>query len=203
MSRITTETQLREIYAPPNGRSVRKDLDRLDRHCRRFIELSPFFVLATANAEGHADASPRGGPPGFVHVEDERTLVIPDHPGNNRLDNMRNLLERPEVGLIFLIPGVDETLRVNGSAEIRDDPELRSQVAIDGKSPKTVLQVTVRETFLHCAKALMRSRLWDVEAQVDRSALPTMGEMLKDHVGSNDPPETQEAMRARYRAGLY
>lgn len=156
-----------------------------------------------ANAEGHADASPRGGPPGFVHVKDDRTLVIPDHPGNNRLDNMKNLLERPEVGLIFLIPGVDETPRVNGAAGIRDDPEFRTRVAIVGKSPKAVLKVALREAFLHCAKALMRSRLWGPGAQVERSVLPTMGEMLKDHVGSNDPPETEEAMRARYRVGLY
>ena len=203
MSRITTQAQLRQIYAQPNARAVKKQLDSLDTHCRRFLELSPFFVLSSANAQGHADASPRGGPPGFVHVVDERTLLIPDHPGNNRLDHMTNLLERPEVGMVFLIPGVDETLRVNGTAEIRDDEDLRTRVATNGKLPKTVLRVTVREAYLHCAKALMRSRIWDPDAQVDRSVLPTLGEMLKDQMGSSDPPEAEEAMRARYRAGLY
>lgn len=203
MSKIATEEQLRDLYAAPNGRSVRKELDHLDRHCRRFIELSPFFVLATADARGRADASPRGGPPGFVHVADDRTLIVPDHPGNNRLDNFTNLLERPGVGMLFLIPGIDETLRVNGVAEIRDDPELRARVSLNGKEPKAVLQITVHEAYLHCAKAFMRSRLWDPDAQVERSALPTLGQMLKDQIGSSGPAETEKAMRDRYRKALY
>jgi uncharacterized protein len=203
MSHVSTREQLREVYASPGERAVRKELDHLDRHCRRFLELSPFFVLATSNARGHADASPRGGPPGFVHVADDTTLVIPDHPGNNRLDNLENLLERPEVGLLFLIPGVDETLRVNGPVEIRTDPELRERVATGGKTPKAVLVVTVRQAFLHCAKAFMRSRLWHPEARVERSELPTLGEMLKDQLRSSGPAETRQEMLERYRKALY
>lgn len=203
MSHIKTREALRDLYAQPGDRAVRKDIGHLDRHCRRFLELSPFLVLATSNAEGHADASPRGGEPGFVHVVDETTLVVPDHPGNNRLDNLENLIERPEVGMLFLIPGVDETLRVNGSVEIRDDPELREQMATNGKVPKTVLLVRVRQAFLHCAKAFIRSRLWDPDALVDRSELPTLGEMLKDQLDQPGPAETREEMLARYSKSLY
>src|SRR5690348_17011783 len=124
VSAITTEEALRALHHPPKDRTVRKQLDHLDRHCRRFIELSPFVVLATGGAEGRLDASPRGGEPGFVEVADDRTLHLPDRPGNNRLDSLTNLTERAEVGLLFMIPGVDETLRVNGAAELRTDPEL-------------------------------------------------------------------------------
>lgn len=195
---------LRERYPDTLERSLRKQLDHVDRHCRRFIELSPFFVLASAGPDGTADASPRGGPPGFVHVDDEHTLLVPDWPGNNRLDSMTNLVSAPGVGLLFMIPGVDETLRVNGTVEISDDEALRGRFAADERRmPRTVLVVTMSEAYLHCAKALMRSRLWDPESQVPRDALPTMGEMMRDHIGSTDEPESQEAMVARYREILY
>jgi len=201
MSAITSEAALRALHAPATARAVRKELDRLDAHCRRFIALSPFLVLASADGEGRMDATPRGGDPGFVEVADDRTLLLPDRPGNNRLDSLTNLTERPEVGLLFMVPGVDETLRVNGTAELRTDADLRQRFQVSKRSPAVVLRITVREAYLHCAKALMRSRLWDPEARIDRSDLPTMGEMMRDQVGS--AAESQEAMVARYRTQLY
>jgi len=204
MTAIREEAALRERYNEPLERSLRKQLDHLDDHCRRFIELSPFFVLASAGADGSADASPRGGPPGFVRVENDRTLLVPGWPGNNRLDSLTNLVSSPGVGLLFMVPGVDETLRVNGTVELSDDETLRDRFASDGRgAPRTVLVVTVHDAYLHCAKALMRSRLWDPEARVPRDTLPTMGEMLHDHIGSGEEPESQEAMVARYREILY
>lgn len=204
MSGVRDSQRLRGHYPAALERSLSKQLDHIDAHCRRFIELAPFFVLASAGTDGTADASPRGGPPGFVVVDDERTLLVPDWPGNNRLDSMTNLVSAPGVGLLFMIPGVDETLRVNGTVEISADEDLRGRFVVDSRgAPRTVLVVTVREAYLHCAKALMRSRLWDPDARVPRDALPTMGEMMRDHIGSNDEPESQEAMVARYREILY
>jgi uncharacterized protein len=201
---IDETAALRARYADATERSLRKQLDHLDRHCRRFIELSPFFVLATAGPDGTADASPRGGPPGFVRSDDEHTLLVPDWPGNNRLDSLTNLVSNPGVGLLFVVPGVDETLRVNGTAAVSSDEALREQFADDGKrAPATVLVVTVQDAYLHCAKALMRSRLWDPDAQVSRDVLPTMGEMLRDQIRSAEEPESQEEMVARYRQVLY
>lgn len=202
MSAITTEEALRALHRPPKDRAVRKQLDRLDGHCRRFVSLSPFVVMATADAEGRVDASPRGGDPGFVEVADDRTLLLPDRPGNNRLDSLTNLTERPEVGLLFMIPGVDETLRVNGVAELSTDPELTGRFQAGTRPPAVILRITVREAYLHCAKALMRSRLWDPAAQIDRTALPTMGQMMRDQAGSG-PDESQTEMVARYRTELY
>jgi PPOX class probable FMN-dependent enzyme len=203
MPAITNPEALREIYRTPGDLVRRKQLDHIDAHSRRLIELSPFLVMATSGRDGMADATPRGGEPGFVHVPDERTLLIPDRPGNNRLDTLENLVVTPEVGLLFLVPGVDETLRVNGSVEIRDDDELREAFDVDGRLPAIVMRVAVREVYLHCAKALMRSRLWDPEAQIDRSSLPSLGQMLRDQIGNEVTPEPQESMVARYRTQLY
>lgn len=202
MSNIKDVASLRALYGPMGERSARKQLDRLDRHCRRFVELSPFVLLSTTGADGLGDVTPRGDAPGFVAVEDDRTLLIPDRPGNNRLDSLTNILERPGVGLLFLVPGVDETLRVNGTAEIHADPALLARFAVDGKLPRTVLKIAVREAYLHCAKAFMRSRLWDPAVQVDRSTLPSMGEMLRDQLSLSEG-ETQAEMLRRYEATLY
>jgi uncharacterized protein len=204
MTTVHDQEGLRACYPPTLERSLQKQLDHVDRHCRRFIELSPFFVLASAGPDGTADASPRGGPPGFVLVHDEQTLLVPDWPGNNRLDSLSNLVANPGVGLLFMVPGVDETLRINGTVEISIDPSLCDRFATEGKkAPRAVLVVTVHDAYLHCAKALMRSRLWDPEAQVPREALPTMGEMMRDHIGSNEEPESQATMVERYREILY
>ncbi len=201
--KITDPEALRALYGPAGDRSLAKQLDRLDVHCRRFVELSPFVLLATSGPDGLCDVTPRGDAPGFVGVEDERTLLMPDRPGNNRLDSLMNVLARPGVGLLFLVPGVDETLRVNGEAEIRDDPALADRFAISGRRPRTVLRVHVREAYLHCGKAFMRSRLWDPAAQVDRAALPSMGEMMRDQIAGLDRAESQDEMVERYKETLY
>jgi uncharacterized protein len=202
MSVVASHEELRRLYKQPKERTLRKELDHLDAHCRRFISVSPFVVLATTNPDGTADATPRGGDPGWVVVEDDRTLLLPDRPGNNRLDSLANVVANPGVGLLFLIPGVDETLRVNGTAAIHDDEALRARFT-EGRPPATVLAVTVREAYLHCAKALMRSRLWDQAAQIERTELPTLGQMINDQVGSTEPAESQAEMLERYKEELY
>lgn len=202
MARITSLDELRRIYGEPRERSRRKTLPALDRHCRRFIELSPFLALGTFGPDGRADVSPRGDAPGFVRITDDGALLIPDRPGNNRLDNLTNLLANPSVGLLFLIPGFDETLRVNGSAAIHDDAELLDLFAVNEHRPATVLRVGVSEAYFHCGKAMMRSRLWDSSFQVDRSLLPSLGEILRDQL-SLETAESQAEMIRRYRETLY
>jgi uncharacterized protein len=202
VSAIEDRQRLREVYDPARGRAVTKELAALDRHCRAFIALSPFVVVASGAANGHYDASPRGGDPGFVHVRDEATLLIPDSPGNNRLDTLENILSTGKVGLLFLVPGFDETLRVNGDARIVEDVAALSAFAGWKRPPKSAIEVTVAQAYLHCAKAFMRSKLWDPASRVDRSALPPMGVMLRDQTGSTDPIESQEAMIERYKALL-
>jgi len=199
---VDTLQSLRALYPAPKERALRKELDRLDPHCRRFIELSPFVVLASANAEGSMDASPRGGTPGFVKAPDEHTLLIPDAPGNHRLDTLENIAATGRLGLLFMIPGVDETLRVNGKAVLSTDPSLIEQAADERRRPVVVIQVQVEQAYLHCAKAFMRSRLWSPQAQVERSVLPTMGRMISEQTSLAGTDETQEQMLARYQADL-
>ncbi len=203
MSKIESVEHLRRVYKPALGRSVEKQLDHLDPHCQKFISLSPFLVIGTQGIENLGDVAPRGDRPGFVAVKDANTVLIPDRPGNNRLDNYSNILENPKVSLVFLIPGVNETLRINGIAEIRDDADLLEMFSVGGKLPVTVLKVTVLEAYLHCAKALMRSKLWAPEAKVDRSVLPSMGQMIKDQTNAEGPLESQTVMEARYEKILY
>lgn len=198
---IESVEALRALFAAPGERTARKQLNRLDRHCRRFVSLSPFVVIATSNGNG-LDASPRGGSPGFVTIADDTTLHIPDSPGNNRLDSLANIVTTSKIGLLFMIPGVDETLRVNGSARVTVDAEILQQFHAMRRPPKVVIEVTVEEAYLHCAKALMRSNLWADSARIDRTELPTMGEMLADQLGSPLAPETQDEMLARYRKDL-
>ena len=202
MAAIRSIDALRSRYGRPSERAVRKQLDRLDAHCRRFVELSPFVLLASSARTGQADVSPRGGAPGFVKILDDRTLAIPDSPGNNRLDSLSNIVENPQVALLFLVPGIDEVMRVNGTAEVLDDEALRAGLAARGRTPATVIRVAVRDTYLHCAKAVMRARLWHEDSKVERSTLPSLGQMLKDQIGSTAPAETQEEMVARYEATL-
>lgn len=198
---IDTLAALRALYAAPAERAVRKQLALLDPHCRRFIALSPFVVLASSNAAGALDASPRGGAPGFIQALDEHTLLIPDAPGNNRLDSLENVLGNPQVGLLFMIPGVDETLRVNGHA-VLSCAEADLVRCTAGRRPKLAIRLSVDEAYLHCAKALMRSKLWHDGSRIERTLLPTIGEMINAQTGSTAPAETQAQMLQRYAADL-
>jgi len=201
---LDTLAKLRQVYRPPAARAGLKVLDHLDLHCRKFIALSPFYVISSARADGRADASPRGDPPGsLAHVLDARTLLLPDRPGNRQVDTLLNLLERPYVGLVFFVPGLTETLRVNGRAQMSTQAELLQPLAIKGKLPISVLKVTVEEAFLHCAKALIRARLWEPDAQVERSCFPTYGRVLADQIAGADAAEIDAGEEASARTELY
>lgn len=199
---IETKDTLRALYPPAKERSVKKQLARLDKHCLRFVALSPFVVLASGSDANRYDASPRGGDPGFILAPDGATLLIPDAPGNNRLDTLENIIATGRIGLLFLIPGVDETLRVNGRARLSDEPALLAKFSGEKRTPKLVIEVKVEDVYLHCAKALMRSKLWDAGSKVERAVLPTMGQMLNDQTGIQVPAETQEQMAERYKPDL-
>lgn len=199
---IRNEAQLRHLYGTPSDRAVRKELRALDAHCRTFIAHSPFVVLGTSGADGSMDVSPKGDAPGFVAVLDDRTLLVPDRPGNNRLDGLRNVTENPHVGLLFMIPGVNETLRVNGRARITTDEALLAPLAVRGRVPATGLVVAVEEVFLHCAKAFIRARLWDPATQVERATLPSMGRMLADQTGT-DVAESERMTEDSIKNRLY
>lgn len=204
MPRITTQAQLRNLYGPAHDRAVKKQLDYLHAHSRRFIALSPFCALSSMGADGRADVSPRGEKPGFVHVLDDHTLAIPDRPGNNRLDTLTNIIANPNVGLMFLVPGINEMLRVNGTAELRDDEALKARFAVNERAPRLVIVVSVQEAYIHCAKAIMRSSLWDEATRIERAALPSIGEVLRDQIGAAaGPVEPEHAMLERYKSVLY
>jgi PPOX class probable FMN-dependent enzyme len=192
---IETEGQLRELVPAPAASSapVRKQIDRLDEHCRDFIARSPFFVLATAGANGDCDVSPRGGPPGFVQVLDERRLVVPEYPGNRRADSHRNLLENPRAAMLFAIPGLRETLRVAGRACLTRDERLLASLGVDGRKPKLGIGLEVEEAFIHCAKAFIRSNLWEPDSWPQE--LPSASAILRDHVDL--PDLTTEDVAAR------
>jgi PPOX class probable FMN-dependent enzyme len=196
---------LRALYGEPSIFGARKVMARLDVHARRFVSLSPFLCISSAAGDGRADVSPRGDAPGFVHVLDERTLVIPDRPGNNRLDTMQNLLGNPHVGLLFLIPGRDEVLRMNGTASIAREPELLERLAAQGKLPKAALRVRVDEVFLHCGKAIKRARLWDPKSFVGDDALPSLGRMLAEQIAAAELPveEAERRIAESYRTRMY
>ena len=202
MSEIASIEALRALYAMPQERALKKQIAALDAHCRRFIEFSPFVVLATTDRTHNLDASPRGGAPGYVKVDSEGALLIPDSPGNNRLDSLENIIATGRVGLLFLIPGFDETLRVNGTAVLSRSEHDIALCADARRTPKLVIRVAVEAAYLHCAKAFMRSRLWSADALVARSVLPTAGKMISDQTGIVVAPETQEAMARRYAPDL-
>ena len=183
--------------------AARKVLPALDRHCRAFIALSPFLVLASSDADGRADASPRGDPPGFVQVLDDRTLLLPDRPGNNRVDSFANILDAPGIGLIFFVPGIDETLRVNGTARLLTDSDALAGTSVAGKTPRTGLVIGVEEVFFHCAKALRRARLWDPAAQVERSTFPSLGRILAEQTRVFSVEEAERRTEDAYRTKIY
>jgi hypothetical protein len=199
---ITSLAALRQLYASPQERAVKKQITALDEHCRRFIALSPFLILATSDPAHHLDASPRGGPPGFAKVTADGALLIPDAPGNNRLDSFENIVNTGRAGLLFLIPGFDETLRVNGRASLSRAERDIALCTDERRAPKLVVRIEVEAAYLHCAKAFMRSRLWEPQARVERSTLPTAGKMISDQTGIHVPAETQAEMARRYAPDL-
>jgi PPOX class probable FMN-dependent enzyme len=202
LSFVTDEASLRALHHQPMSRATDKVLNALDVHCRRIIALSPFCVVATQGPEG-ADISPRGDPAGFVHVLDERTLLLPDRVGNNRLDAMTNLLVNPCIGLLFLVPGMNETLRINGTGRITDDARLLVPCAVNNRAPKVAIVVAIEEAFLHCAKALVRSALWDPTRHIERASLPTYAQMLLDHVKGLTQEENERQTEVMAERGLY
>ena len=183
---LTTEQELRDLIGTPGARSLQKERRVLDEHDRAFIACSPFLVLATSGADGRCDVSPKGDAPGFVQVLDERRLVIPERPGNKRLDGMLNLLANPHVGLIFMVPGREETLRVNGKAWITRDRQLLERCVAQGKVPLVAIGVEVEQCFLHCPKAFIRSRLWHRDSWPAAEALPSMACVLFDQIRPGD-----------------
>ena len=201
---IDSVAKLRAVYRPPRARSGLKVLDHLDVHCRNFLALSPLCVIGSSRADGRADASPRGDLPGsLAHVLDDRTLLLPDRPGNRQLDTLTNLVERPYVGLVFFVPGLNETLRINGRVEIVTDQEHLAPLAVRGRLPILALKVTVEEAYLHCAKALIRARVWEPEARVERSRFPTYGQVLADQIAGADAAEIDADSAKSARTDLY
>jgi len=203
MHQITTLDQLDSLYGEPVPAALIKEIDYISEHYQAFIDKAPFVVMATVGPEG-LDCSPRGDPPGFVRVRDPKTVLIPDRRGNNRIDSLRNIVRDPRISLLFMIPGIGNTLRINGYAEISTDPELLASFSFNGKLPRTVLVVTVVRVYTQCPKALVRSRLWSPEAQVARSELPSAGEML-EHLsrGRIDGLEYDRAYPQRMNETIY
>jgi PPOX class probable FMN-dependent enzyme len=202
---IGAEDALRSLVGEPTDLVRSKVADRLNDLTRQFVERSPFLCLATSGADGSCDVSPRGDPAGFVRVLDDRTLLLPDRPGNRLADSLRNILENPHVALIFIVPGVTDTFRVNGRAEIVTDLELLEPCAVEGKVPKLALRIEIDQAYTHCSKAFLRAKLWDPDAYVDRAELPSPGELMRS-VNPEVEPDTYDAERAeRYsrREGFY
>jgi PPOX class probable FMN-dependent enzyme len=183
MAAVESTTELRSLYREPGEGALKKVIDHLDVHCAEFLAKSPFFVLSSANADGVCDGSPKGGEPGFVRVLDEQHLAWADFAGNNRLDSFTNLVANSHVALLFLIPGLDETLRVNGRAEILTDEALRQELAVDGKPARVVVRVAVDEAYIHCAKALRRASLWSPDSWLAPEDVPSAACIVRDHVG--------------------
>ena len=201
---ITSTEELERVYSDaPYGPAVFKETDRISAQYRKLIEAAPFCVIATCGPEG-LDCSPRGDPPGFVRVLDEHTLLIPDRRGNNRIDSLRNLVRDPRISLLFLIPGVGETMRVNGRAKISTDPKLTESFVMNGKAPKCVLVVTVERAYFQCTKAIIRGRLWDEASKVDRKTLPTPGSILAELTdGKMGGPEHDRRAPERIKQTIY
>jgi len=196
-------TTVRAHYGEPSLRALAKELVKLDQHARAFIALSPFLVISSSDRAGRNDASPRGDAPGFVAVLDDMRLLVPDRPGNRRVDTMLNLAENPHVGLLFLVPGINETLRINGLAHFTKDADLLAPLSVDGKAPVAGLMVETEEVYFHCGKALIRSRLWDPETRIERRHFPTLGRILADQIAGTDAAESEKSIEESYRTRLY
>jgi uncharacterized protein len=208
MGRIDEKSALRVKMGEVGELAAKKTLAKLDKYARTFIERSPVLCIGTADENGRADVSPRGDPPGFVRIIDDMTLIIPDRPGNNRVDTMQNIIANPQVGIIFLIPGIDDTLRVNGKAEIIDDPVALAPAAINGRAPRLGIKVKVEEVFFHCAKAFRRSKLWEQGSQQERGFLPGLAHMVMEQaraceVDVEESDKVEAEIQEEYKTGLY
>jgi uncharacterized protein len=202
-SAITDLQQLREVVGEPRSESSTKGYSFLDVHAKRFLSLCPFLCLGTMSLDGKADVSPRGDPPGFVKVLDDRTILIPERPGNRRADSMQNLLENPPVGIVAFLPGVDETLRMNGRGSVTSDPELLAGTEVRGKAAKYGIVVEIEEVFFHCGKAIIRSDLWGGKFQIERSEFPRLAQILRDQNWGDDIDEIQQTIDESYSNRLY
>lgn len=196
-------SNLRHFYPEPAALALAKQLNRIDVHAAHFIERSPFVVIATTDASGNCDASPRGDANGFVVVADQHTLLIPDRPGNNRLDSLSNLTSNPHVGLLFFVPGILETLRVNGHAALTTDPAVLAPFSVGERTPRSALAVTVEEVYFHCGKALKRSSLWNPERHAQPGEVPSLGRILADQTGRIGVEQAEERVAVGYRDHLY
>jgi PPOX class probable FMN-dependent enzyme len=204
MQFIETREQLRQVYREPGELPLRKEMRRLDAHARAFLAKSPFVLIGSQDRAGAADVTPKGDRPGFVHALDDVTLAIPDRPGNNRLDTWENVVVNPAVGLLFLIPGMDETLRVNGEGRLTVDEGLRQRLAVDGRPALSVLVVKIKAVYMHCAKAFMRSQLWKAETWPPRANFPSLGEILRDQLAlPQEPAELDAGLDASYAKSMW
>ncbi|SEQ65944.1 hypothetical protein SAMN03080615_02229 [Amphritea atlantica] len=189
---IDSIEKLQELYGMPTELVIKKQKTKLDKYSKQFLELSPFSVLATSSLEGNMDCSPRGDYPGFIRVLDDNTIALPDRPGNNRLDSLYNVIENPNVGLLILVPGFAECLRINGVAKVAINASLLSQFEHQGKLPKSVLVISIKEIYFHCAKAITRSKLWASESQIERNIMPSLGKILMHQI---DPSKSEDEVK--------
>lgn len=201
---VTDAAMLKQIIGEPTPQIANKEMQEIDVYFRRFLELCPFLCLSTADADGNQDVSPRGDPPGFVRMLDARTILIPDRKGNRRVDSMKNILENPKVGLVLFVPGVEEVVRINGTASITDDPALLADSAVNGNAPELGIRIAIDDIFFHCAKAIKRSKLWDPDTPIDRCEFPSFGQIVRDQRNlSGDVAETEAMLQQEYRDRLY
>lgn len=207
---LSDEDAVRDVIGVPIDIAVKKARPSLDKFSRELIDRSPFLTIGTANANGKADVSPRGDAPGFVRILDDNTIFIPERPGNNRVDTLTNITENPNVGLLFMVPGFDETLRVNGRASVVKDEKLLEQCAVKGRIPKLGIMVAIEEAYLHCAKAFRRSKLWDAESLQDRKEMPSLGKIIMEQTAADNARPSDEdiatvdtLIEENYRNELY
>jgi PPOX class probable FMN-dependent enzyme len=204
MDFIKTRAELRQVYREPGDVPTRKEMRRLDPHARHFLSKSPFVLIGTQDLDGHADVTPKGDRPGFAQALDDFTIAIPDRPGNNRLDTWENVVVNPAVGLLFVIPGMDETLRVNGEGRLTVDRDLCERFAVDGRPALSVLVVKIGAVYMHCAKAFMRSKLWKSATWPARSEFPTLGQIINDQLAlAQDPAELDAGLAASYSKTMW
>jgi uncharacterized protein len=202
---VVSEDEIRKLIGFPSELVNNKAINYLDVHCKEFISLSPIIFISTSNANGQCDVSPRGDAPGFVHILDDKRLIVPERPGNRRIDSMRNILENPMIGLIFIIPGLEETLRVNGEARIIKNKDLLNTMQVNGKTPLLGIGIVVEECFMHCAKAFKRSHLWDHESWIEVEKLPNPALIISKHASKlgKTEGEVSDALKESYTKRLY